>query len=344
MSRSNALARLTPGGQAFIKCVTSAPDFDSTGSRGVPDMYAGRTLPRQHTLNAPINFTGGQDTYIIVPPVPGTSYWTVSVANGVSLAGSAFSEVLYQDFSALFNTNGAYTQNVSSFRYTALSAELENTSNDMIWAGNITVMRQPIRAPVTVDLTTAALGTPFATRQFTGFNALAAAPVSDVYIAPFNKGCYSVSMNRNAEFNFEPILLQSTPGTPIQNDTGGSVLSHFTGMSDLDSIVIKVSVPTGTSMSGILRTWACVEYTPSISSPLYQYSGLSADYDLRALLLYRYLMQNLPIAVGYAENANFWERVLSFIRGVTNVTNALPGPAGAISNGVRMITEGIASF
>jgi hypothetical protein len=343
-SRNNPLAGLTPGGVGFIKCVTSAPDFDSSGSRGVPDMYAGRTLPRQHTLNSAIAFAGGSDTYIIVPPVPGTSYWTTAVAIGTSIAGATWTEVLYQDFSSLFNTNGAYTQNVSSFRYSALTAELESTTNDMNWVGNITVMRQPIRAPLIVDLTATALATPFATRTLTGFNALGAPTVSDVYIAPFNKGAYSVSMNRNAEFNFEPVLLQSTPSLSLANDTGGAVLSHFTGMSDLDSIIIKVSVPGSVTMSGIIRTWACVEYTPSITSALYQYSGLSADPDYRALMLYRQLMQNLPIAVAYADNATFWQRVLSLIRGITNVTNSLPGPAGVISNGVRAITEGIASI
>ena len=54
--------------------------------------------------------------------------------------------------------------------------------------------------------------------------------------------------------------------------------------------------------------------------------------------VYRELINSLPIAVPAADNANFWQRVLSIIRTISGVGAMIPGPYGMISSGVNTIT------
>jgi hypothetical protein len=333
---------MTALGVNFLKCAFAAPDFDASGSSGVPDAYCGRSLLRQHALTSATSFVASSDTYILVLPVPGIAYYTTTVATGLPVATATWSAVQFQDFGSLFSV-APQTSNVTSFRCVSLSAEIQPTVNEMTWAGNITTWRQPFRVGTVANLLAPAVG---AVEQFvimTGFQGLSSAPVSQVYSAPFNKGVYMLGGNRQSTFEFSPIY-PTALANPMSTDTGGVIGGPFTGMGTIDGLVMKVSIPTGSNMSSLFRVWACYEYTPEVSSALYQYSVLSAPPDELALAAYRHIITNLPVAVGYRENANFWQRILALIRGITNATSMIPGPVGAISTGVRGIAEGIASL
>jgi len=337
--------RLTPGGNAFLKCAFAAPDFDSTGGGSVPDLYTGRSLPRQHVLTTPFTFTSGHDTYLIFLPIPGTAFITTSVPNGNGTAGATWTSTQFADFSSLF-TSSNFSTNVNSFRYVAQSAEIQPTVNEMTWIGNIEVWKQPIRISTVANFTTIAAGGAQTIRYLNGFDGLNNAPVSDIYSAPFNKGAYAVGCARNSTFDFTPMLPGVNATTVIDTTDGSFVNVPLTGVGDIDAIVMRVSVPTSTGpdMSALIRTWSCVEYTPVVTSALYQYSSLSASYDPTALALYAHIVKNLPLAVPFSQNANFWQRVLEIIRSVTNATSSIPGPIGLFSTGVRGIVEGIAAL
>jgi hypothetical protein len=341
---------ISKAGLDFLKCATAAPDFDNAGSSGIPDEYAGRTLSRQHTLNASISCANGKDTYFIFAPVPGVAYWTISVNIGASLSTGVWTTVTYQDFASLFPTPPAstlnYAVNVNNFRFASLIAELKSTMNQMTWAGTITAFRTRITQEVRLALTQGASGTTESQWILTGFNQLDTPPISDVYTGSVNDGAYTMAFNRDATFSWTPIQVSTAvvPAT-VSTDVLGSVNTPFTGCGNFDSIVYKVTVPAGSSdQSFLLRCWACVEYQTLITSALYQYTRLSAPYDPAAIAAYRKLLEALPIAVPSKQNANFWQTVLRIIRGVTNITNLIPGPIGAISSGVRAITDGIAAI
>lgn len=312
----------------------------------MPDLYTGRSLSRQHVLTSPVSFTPGRDTYLMFLPVPGTAYITCNVANGASATGATWSSVQFSDFSSMFNSTN-YTLNVNSFRYVAQSAELQPTMNEMTWTGNIEVWKQPIRISTLANFTTGASASVETIRYLSGFDNIATAPISDIYSAPYNKGAYAVGTMRNSTFDFQPLFPGVNASSTIDTTDGSFVTMPLTGLGDIDAIIMRVSIPaavSGPAMSALLRTWSCVEYTPVVTSPLYQYSVLSAPYDPAALALYAHIVKNLPIAVGYAQNAGFWQRVLAIIRSVTNATSVIPGPIGLFSNGVRGIAEGIAAL
>jgi hypothetical protein len=339
---------LTPTGLAFLKCATASPDFYSTGALGVPDLFSGRSLNRQHTIVTGVSCAANADTYFIFPPVPGVSYWTTAVGIGSSTATSNWSSVPFADFTGLFNnTTGvgtAFTQAVDQFRFVSNSAELQCTMNQMTWAGTITAWKQPFRLQSYMSVQSATVGTQELLQTVTGFQSLNISPVSATYSAPVTDGIYSVSMNRQTDFRFDA-LIPAGGGSTVPTDTGGSIAYPLTGLGGLESIVVRVTVPAGASAQSFnLRSWACVEYTPLTTSFVYEYSKNSAPYDPLALQLYRKIAEELPIGVPARENGAFWDRILSIIRGVTNLTSFIPGPIGMISRGVRLGAEGINTF
>jgi hypothetical protein len=339
---------LTPTGLAFLKCATASPDFYSTGALGVPDLFSGRSLNRQHTIVASVSCAANSDTYFIFPPVPGVSYWSTTVGIGNPVTTAAWNTTPFADYLGLFSgTSGqgaAFTLNVDQYRFVSNCAELQCTMNQMTWAGTITAWKQPFRLQNYMSVTSTTAGTQEILQTLTGFTSLNISPVSATYSAPVTDGIYSVSMNRQTDFRFDA-LIPSQGGSTVPTDSGGSVAYPLPGLGGLESIVIRVSVPAGASAQSFnLRSWACVEYTPLTTSFLYEYSKNSAPYDPLALQLYRQIAEQLPIGVPARENGAFWDRILSIIRGVTNLTSFIPGPIGMISRGVRIGAEGINTF
>jgi len=343
------MRNLSPGGLAFLKCATAAPDFDATGANGVPDKFSGRTLGRQHTYNTTFGASPNTDTYIVIPPVPGVAYWTTNTTIGGSVDTNSWSTITYTDFTSLFTsttpTGTNYTANVDKFRFISLCAELQCTMNSMTWSGNITAWRVPMEEITYLAATGVTAGSAEQNIAIGGFKSLNASQVSDVYVSPLNRGVYSCSLNRMPDFPFRDIRTSAITIPNIPTDTGGLLAMPYTGLGTLDALVFRVTVPAGAASQGfVLRTWACVEYAPLPSSALYQYSKLSAPHDEFALELYAYIVKNLPIAVSYFENDSFWQRVLAIIRSVTGAVSHIPGPIGAIASGVGSTVNGIASL
>jgi hypothetical protein len=368
--------QLSPAGVNFLKCAYASPDFNIDPGQGIPDLFNGKSLGRKDVISAPIAFTANTDTYLVVMPTPGVAYWTFSVAAGTALtsANTVLTPVLYPGFDTLFGAaatgQAERSTNVTAFRYASMTAGLYPTSNMMQFAGSIQVWKVPIR--YTEEVRRRALQTtPVSSVDFTlpalaGFEGIGRVS-NDNYSESFIKGCYTLSTNNGDDFEFREITdgIQSLPGgvgatagdvtgtsmfgslrldTSTQSTPAGipaGVGPVFFGFGEMDSIIIKVTSPTGAVNSAIFKTWACLEMKPNANSALYQYAGHSPDHDSNAIEMYRQVARRLPMAVPCEKNADFWLFVRNIIKSLAAVASYVPGPIGLVGAGIGGAIAGI---
>lgn len=214
----------------------------------------------------------------------------------------------------------------------------------MQFAGSITVWKCPIKLssvqfPVETDPKTSAL-----VHSLVGLDGvLAVGP--DNYSESFIKGCFSQSVCNEPDFEFSDILegIQTLPpvnvtlptsGQPFTLDAGAQTSSGIVGWGNMDTIVIRVSSPSGAVNSAIIKAWACIEYRPNPSAMLYQFGHDSPPLDELALREYRTIARCLPVAVTAAQNASMWERVKQIIKTTLAVASNIPGPIGIAASGL----------
>jgi len=357
------MPRMSPAGQAFLKCAYAPPDFDTDPGRGIPDRYNGKSLGTKHQFTGSVSATAGTDTYIVVAPTPGVAYWsfTVPIGNTITSAVATLSPQPYDDFTSLFgdpSTGGANrTSNVEAFRYASTAVGIYPTSNLMQFNGSISVWKAPLKLSsenrvIKLSATTNAT-TSIDTIVVNGLESLQKVSREN-YTESFIKGAYTISTCNQPEFNFQSILESvALVPQPVADYAGTTATSNmfgtfstatqqvFLGLGDMDSIIIKISSPAGSSNSFVLKTWACVEYRPNPSSTLYQYASCSPNYDPVALEAYRRIANQLPTAVECAKNAEFWSRVRSILRGLFTGLSYAPGPLGMVGTGANMLADGM---
>jgi hypothetical protein len=340
-----AKPQLSQCGLDFLKCAFASPDFDVTGAQGIPDNYAGRTLMSQQTLVRPSTAPPGQDTYVLVSPMFGSAFLSQSVATGANATN--LTSTNWPGYSNLGLGAQPATGTVSRFRYASLAAEIQCTMNEMTWAGNISVFKIPFTMDVQ-DFSNVILVPPAIQNNYIpgGIGDLSTVPFNNIYTSPFNLGCYSTSFNRTGSFDFKDVISDLSSGVIPQFSNGQTTITApFRGMDDMDTIVFKISIPSGASgQSYILRTWACVELQVVPQSFIYEFTTLSCPHDALALDLYKYVAERLPVAVPYRDNADFWKRVYNFIRSATAALSKMPGPVGDIASGINLLSGGIASL
>lgn len=337
--RLNQGQRLTEKGLSFLKCAFAPPDFAANDVAGVPDLYQGPSLVKKHRLTSTISNQPNKDLYIVVAPVPGTSFFYLDQAAATAVTQDlVFKGVDYPDTTTLFPHPAASTNYVNKFRYISNHVEIIPTVNQMSWAGSIQVwktnlalserlVQDPSKAP----------------RAVTGMQAVNAVN-SNQFTAPVNLGCYSGAYN-SGDFLFSQIIegYKTMPDALITNEDfcQFSPVTAFTGMdNNFESIIIKISGTGATSNSFIIKTWACVEYQCAPGNLLYEFSTLSPE-DKLAVEIYRKVINNLPVAVSFIENDSFWKRVLSIIKSITAGAAFIPGPVGLVSGGVSSVISGL---
>jgi len=355
---------MSPAGQAFLKCAFAPPDFNTDPGRGIPDRFNGKALGTKHQYTGPWTFAAGKDYYLVVAPTPGVAMWYTSVDIGtvITSTNAQLTPVLYPDFPSLFGIAGGAgasnrTFNVEAFRYASTAVGIYPTSNQMQFAGSISVWKAPLRQGIeSRAITLSATAGATASIDTIVLNGLET--MSDVgrenYTESFIKGAYAISTCNQPEFNFKEIIeglgripqvLNNHDATNVASNMFGalqtSVNQVYLGLGDMDSIIIKISTPAGAVNSAIVKTWACVEYKPQTSSPLYQYAGNSPPYDPVALEAYRRVAAELPVAVECARNAEFWARVKGILRSILSAVSNVPGPLGMAATGVGMLADGI---
>jgi hypothetical protein len=339
--------QISPCGLDFLKCAFAAPDFDSTGALGIPDNYVGRTLMSNQTLVANLNAPHNMDTYIVVSPFFGSAYFTATVNSGVQ--PGTLTSVNWPGYSNLgLDTNPGGAGTIGKFRYASLAAEIQPTMNQMNWAGNITCFRIPMGMTVTDAASVPNTPATVLHYQPSGIGNLSVVPFNNIYTAPFDKGAYAVSFNRTGSFLFNEVCGDDDDTTVSRvwsPGIGTSLTMPYRGHDSLDTIVFKISVPNvALDQSFILITWACVELQVVPSTFLYEFTSLSCPHDQKALEYYKMVAERLPVAVPYADNANFWSRIYNFIRNMSSTLSKVPGPIGDIASGVNLLTSGISSF
>lgn len=326
---------ITPAGLAYMKCVTSPNDFEIDQFQGIPDEYDGRTISKRHTsLNTLPTPTAATDFYIVLMPTPGVAFWygTRTINTTASLT---LTPVLYSDSATIFPT-AHESEIVNGFRYASNVVEIVPTVNSMSWGGAIEVWKANLLGGLG---TVGATGT--ATYNIAGFETLNSLKPQSVL--PFNHGCYSVTTCCNAENMFTPILSNSpsadivcplSTGTAVTLGGGG----NFTGMGCQESVIIRLPYSTA-SNTAMVRTWACVEYTLSTTSILYDYSHMSPSCDRAALALVRQFIHENPTAIPYYDNDSFWKNFLGWVHRVSGVIKIVPGITGEIAGVANLVSK-----
>jgi len=339
------LNKITPEGVRFLKCAFSAPDFDGSGTYGVPDEYCGKSIAVKHRLTQPGTFNSTNDVYILILPTPGVAFYTAFVPAGTSpTAATVWTGTNYSDFVSFFVAGGAGVTALvmNKFRFVSQHFEIVNTTNANSWSGSIQAWKMPVQVTIGDNSTFTV-----PKRVITGLNATAATD-QDTYSGGFNLGVYAGSYNKGStDWGFSPIMTSvyeipdGTAGVADWGQVLGSPGYFIPGFdNNFESTCIKVSGVTGTN-SAILRAWACVEYQFVPGNPMYEMQNLKFTCDQKALELYRYIVMNLPPGVSAFDNANFWSRVLNIIKSISGGMSLMPGPYGLAATGVNSIARAI---
>jgi hypothetical protein len=346
--------KLTPDGLSFLKCAFSPPDFAVTRVLGVPDDYEAGSLVMKHKLNLATSFSASNDVYILLAPVPGIAFYTLTKSPGNAVNSSdVWQPVSYSEYGNLFGTGG-FGQDVSNiitgFRYVSNHIEIVPTVNQMTWTGSITAIKCPVKLVSRPPDSTSGPNNFYAITGLEAANEVNA----NVYVGPFINGVYSGAFSNNCKFDFTntiermDIVPQNiSPGDFGQLDKIPSGLfpasSFNTPMTGFDngfeSIILRLQ-GMSPSNNAIIRTWACVEYQVNPGNAFYPLMTTSCE-DKLAIDLYRKIIKELPVGVTYMDNPDFWKRVLAIIRRISGPLSLIPGPYGVLASGVNSIATGI---
>jgi hypothetical protein len=334
--------RLSDHGVAFLKCAFAPPDFQAVSIGGVPDDFRGMSLVRKHRFVAPLNLTAATDYYLLLLPTPGIAYWQATTVAGVApVAATVWTGVNYSDYASMFGTaNTTVCDQVTKYRFVSNHIELIPTVNQMVWSGNIQCWKMPVA--IATRLGGANFNDEF---NISGLNAVNST-LSNQFSGPFITGVYSGCYNSNSSFIFQNLQegITGLPNTLGAADFGTLTSTiALTGLDpEFESLLIKITGITANE-TALIKTWSCVEYQASANSALYEFQSLSPC-DKMALELYREIITGLPVGVPYDQNDTFWTRVLGIIHQLTGMGSVLPGPYGAASRGVNLLSGAALHF
>jgi hypothetical protein len=337
---------LSDAGIAFLKCAFAPPDFSGTSVGGVPDDYRGPSLVKKHRFVSQFTFNANTDYYFLLLPTPGISMWFATATANVPIVSSvSFNPLFYSDFATMFPSPSTSTSTAVRYRFVSNHMEIIPTTNQMNWTGSISCFKSPIqviaRRSGQINNTDMYTVTGLEACNSNLFNG---------YSGPFIQGLYSGCYSASSTFSWSSIFenQQSVPAQIGNTEDFGQLTiagatACFPGMdNDFESLIIKVSGVTANETC-ILKSWACVEYQVSAASVLYDFTTLSPC-DKIAMELYREIISELPVGVGFEDNDSFWQRVLNIIHSMTSVGALLPGTVGTVSRGVNLLSQAGLSF
>ena len=279
------------------------------------------------------------------------------------------------------DTGSARASNVNAFRYAALSAELKSTAPLQTANGTIIVSKIAVKSsvayktanfatfnqaagtnPVLVKAVATTASPPVITTSFvdsaTAPATLTMSSVLQQYSVPvmnglemtgvqplrafsghINDGCFAVAV-RGRESDFVPIMENCSKLT--DPNMYGVLEGDFLGVdSEMQGLYFRIDIPANQKYSMRLRVWACVEYMPVVSSPLYEYSRFPPARDELALSLYQRYAKELPIAVIAALNDSAWSRAWSWIKAALGAISFIPGPVGMVAGAASGLAAAI---
>lgn len=360
------MKRVSDEGEAFLKVATAAPDYESLDFQGIPDAHSGPTVCVQQYVTTTVTAPAGQATYFLGTPTAATAYFSTSIPTGMSwINGQPLTGVLFpkagQIFPNAINSNnnqnesygGSNTTQISSGRIVSSAMELNCLNNAFNQYGSITAWKVPLNSVVQDSSSLTNGSSSEMQRAINGITGCISEIVgSQSYTSPVRDGVYSVSMNRESEFEFFPIVdsesKNSVTDAPFGTQaTNPGVRAKFNGPivlwdNNFDTIVFRIDVPSGvTDQSFLLKRWVNLEAEPVFNSLLYDVSHLSPRSDATALVLYDEICRGLPMAVRAKDNPDFWSRVLEIVADVSNVLSYVPGPVGGVAKGTHAIARAL---
>jgi len=171
------------------------------------------------------------------------------------------------------------------------------------------------------------------------------------YTSHVNDGVYSVALN-DGDWSFEnvwtgeaavpPEQIRASDGTWLtflarNGRLAATSAAPIMGYGHLSAIAVKITNQSSTPLTFTVITRAIIEYMPDPYSIVYNMARPSPPHDAMALDAYSDICATLPPGVPYSQNADFWERVWSFLRrALQGASAAAPafGPYGALAGGV----------
>lgn len=367
-----AQVALSKAGTDFLKCAFAAPDFADDQGAGLPLGGDHRVLLKKHRFETTLSLAGAATTgtsyYFIAAPTPGQAFWVCDVAGNTALDGSTLWNS--KSFNDCFGANGLFTDsaikradNVTSFRYASLAAEIKDLTSAYTSTGGLRVQKLDLKQclvntnynilqcdkqgftnPIKVSgtgftdsaatptaLSISQLSIPVSQPILSGLEATGV-EFSRAYVGHPKKGAFSIATRARDDSAFRPIIEN------YQNLSNGSMYGKlnapYLGIDDaMNSLFFRVDVPASVTLSIQLRAWACVEYTVVNSSALYEYSRLAPPRDALAMQLYYKYAEQLPIAVEAWQNDFSWEKLWAWVKtALATAAAVLPGPAGVVAS------------
>lgn len=328
---NNNNSRITQDGIRFLKCAFAPVDFNNEVPTPIPDASGARVVVKRHKLVTAIQSAAFTDTYICVPPVPGAAYYFMQVTAGTVPNGTTpFAQIKYADSVALMPPTLCGT-NFAKFRYISSYFELVPTINATSWSGSVAAWK----GYTSIEAGSSSSNT--AMSQYVQGMLASTAPQESMYVAGNNLGMYITAAMYGPPI-YRDVIDNLT--NPPQNNTSTEpqLTGDMTGIGDMETIFIKL---TG-EFSYSIKVGCCVEYVVNTNSAIYEYSRMNDCYDPYALAVYKQVASQLPLAVSYYENPDFWKRVLAILAKVGIAAGSvLPGPVGMIAGGSGMALGGI---
>lgn len=349
------LGKLSPRDMTFLKAAFAPVDFGVLDVQGVPDVFTGTSLIKHHTLRSTISITSAGWYSILVAPVPGIAYFST---NGYKQDDSfVMMASSYPDTPEMFGTitGSDTTWNVMQSRHISNVVEIRPTSSIVTNAGHIICAK--LAVPLNpMYLSDPAVETPPTGKGYWALASQAEHLAIDLtfmnpdrltrgefYMGHINDGLYSVAAN-TGDWSFKPIFkaVESIPPasmTYLQYDTTTMVAEKIAykamkapdgrlkvvsdgtrplpGWNEHECIAILIKADAACAFT--VETHSVVEYIPNPSSMLYPYATPSAPPSPLALAAYAEVAGLLPVAVGYTQNADFWDRVSDILKQLLSV-------------------------
>jgi hypothetical protein len=374
IGRGIKMVGLSKDGLSWLTSVFAAPDYPGQGAfSGIPDADTSLSLKYRHvyawdlwgTILTSCNLFGlkdqadpafwvKKDLLIWQPPVPGVAfYWAYVDAGQPVDQGTAFTPIPYQDFTSIFggpinvpNETGSANDVVSQFRFAGNSIELINLQNAMSWKGSITAFKTS-NGVADCKVYDNGVGDGLS-KSLVGLNSFNNSGNVTNYTAPVERGVYMSAVDTQTSFRWvdvNPGMFQINK----ENVEMGKLNGLFTGMGSLESNCVRLAnfvIPDdgGVKWSQMtVRSWTMIEYRCSPSHPL-SYNGMTTSplLDEKALLIYRMVVNELPVAVSYLENDSFWQKLLGVVSKVAPLIGGIFGaPGAAIGTSVGSLASSI---
>lgn len=312
----------------FLKCAFAPVDFNNEVPNPIPDASGARVVVKRHKYVGTMNGNGTIDQYVVLAPNPGVAFNQLAVPTGYNPDNTTIlSPVVYRDTDALMPIAGT-NENFNSFRFVSNYIEFVPTINATSWSGSITVWKVPITQYIASDATQ---------DELVGLTSIQQ-PANAMYVAGNNLGAYAFA-TQMGPWTYTPVNSLPLNFSSVSPPGGATAPAYqrVQGWGNLDTVIIKI---TG-NFSYSIKVGCCVEYTVGTASALYEFSRLNTMSDPAALAAYKQIAAQLPVAVNYFENAQFWDRVLQIIKQLSGAMSIVPGPIGMTSQGVNLIANAI---